>query len=355
MKIGILTFHFAINYGAVIQAWALQTYLCSLGHDTVVINYDPRPRRYPWFVHALRRGLRSFILEFKFRMFRVRHLKETRLFRLKDEIDGLDFDAYIVGSDQVWNIDFFNFNRRYFLDFVPANKLKIAYAASVGEGKWESNRKELEKLLMSFDSISVRENYAKTVVDSHSALSVAVMPDPTFLLPVDEYRKLARWFCGKKGKTFRIFVYGLNGIDRCMTILDEVLKHCCRANVHVMKLSRCAVDRRKGMKFVWPSPIEWLREIMEADLVITDSFHGVALSFVLHKSFLTFYKQEEAKTSDRIATVLDAMGDVRRAVDLGNLSSLVQMRLLDEPFDGKDRVQDISSAGRNWLKEQLMG
>lgn len=353
MKIGILTFHFAINYGAVIQAWALQTYLRSMGHDVVIINYDPRRRRFPWFVHALKRGFRSFVLEVKFRLFRVRYLKETKRIWKKDSIAGLGFDVYIVGSDQVWNIDFFNFNRHYFLDFVPVGKLKIAYAASVGEGIWNSNRLELERLLSSFDAISVRENYAKSVVDRFSARRTTVVPDPTFLVSSDEYRKLMGRGLDKKNGKFRIFIYGLNGVDRCMMILAEVLKYCHCPEIRVMKLSGLSIERLDGMKLVWPSPIGWLREIMDADLVITDSFHGVSLSFVLNRKVLTFYKQEEPRTSDRIATLLNSLKCASMAVDLYDLSASVQSHFLYKESVTQESVHEFSSVGKIWLKEQL--
>ena len=147
MKIGILTFHFAINYGAVIQSWALQKYLQKLGHDAFIINYDPRHYRYARWLHALKKGMKFCAREIRFRVFRKKYLKETKLFSYNEQICNLGFDAYIVGSDQVWNVDFFNFNRRYFLDFVGNEERKIAYAASVGEGRWDVHSEELVKLI----------------------------------------------------------------------------------------------------------------------------------------------------------------------------------------------------------------
>lgn len=353
MKVGILTFHFASNYGAVIQAWALQAFLRAKGHDAIIINYDPRCRRFPWFVHALKRNIYVFVRELKFRLFRKRNLVETRSILAHDAIDNLGCDAYIVGSDQVWNIDFWGFDHHYFLDFVPKGVKKIAYAASIGEGCWDPRRKELVSLLKDFTHISVRENFAKDIVAKFSEVNVKVVPDPTLLVSVDNYKRLM-WPVPTKGNRFRVFIYGLNGINRCMKILDKVLQVKPNSEVRIVKLSDCPIVRPKGrIKMLNPSPIEWLREIFLADLIITDSFHGVALSIKFGKPFYTFYKQEEPNTSDRIRTLLGCLGITSRALDLKILNDSRARINIENVSYCSSVVDAYVSDGTMFLEEAL--
>lgn len=318
MKIGILTFHFSINYGAVIQAWALQTYLRSLGHDVVILNYTPQMRRFPWYVHAVRKGLRRFALEFLFRRFAKRNLVLSKSIASESDIAELGLDFCIAGSDQVWNLSFFNFDRHYFLDFVPNGVRKVAYAASVGEGNWDEHKEELSSLIRSFSAISVRENFAKRVVDGMEAGTCYVVPDPTLLLERRDYEQLIKHKQKDTGR-FRIFVYGLNAVDRCVRVLRTVLSSHPLAEVRLMCLSRSKIKecgiRLKSMNL---SPQEWLQEIVSADLVITDSFHGVAISTVLGKKFLTFYKDEEPNARDRIATLVASVGLASNVIDVAD-------------------------------------
>lgn len=334
MRVGILTFHFALNYGAVIQAWALQSYLKSLGHDVWIINYDPRVRRYPWWVHAWRKGWVNLLMEWRFRKFRQRHLKETHPVKSPSGISDLVLDAYVVGSDQVWNLDFFkddtgHFNRTYFLPNVRIGAKRIAYACSIGEGGWDDRKGELSRLLENFDEISVREDFAKAVVETCVNRSVSVVPDPTLLITGHEFvQAFAKSTCVTRRT--RIFVYGLNAADRCIKILREVLRRHPDAEVRMVKLGEPLLfAEAMSIRIVHPNPKEWVSEIANADIVITDSFHGVAVSINLGRNFFTLLKSEEPNCGDRIRTLLRALSLEDRIVDM----TLDYIRLPSEKID----------------------
>ena len=170
MNFGIITFHRAVNYGAVLQTYALQEALRNLNIDSEVIDYRDNiiDNRFKFFYDkSLKKLVKDFIYfpifyrkNKKFEKFIEGNIVTTKkIIRNCDELNQLkEFDQYITGSDQVWNYRLTNWDEAYFLDFVKDNKKKNSYAASFGMN--EIPKKEQEKyksLLSQFNHISVRE------------------------------------------------------------------------------------------------------------------------------------------------------------------------------------------------------
>lgn len=218
MKTGIVTFHAAINYGSVLQAYALQEYLAGRGHDVSVIDFRSKVQRrlYPSALsfssrynakHTLLRLLRPFSgwkeigmtaakhSAFSSFMGRYLHLTQERFFS-EDDLRRYDWSSYgmlVSGSDQIWNLSAIDASPAYFLDFVSGVK-KVAYAPSAGPrpvagpGRNGLDVSRAKELISAYDAVSVRE---QATADFYSLDGVPVLPDPVVLHDEDFYRHAA--------------------------------------------------------------------------------------------------------------------------------------------------------------------
>ena len=330
MRIGILTFHFAINYGAVIQAWALKESLNRLGHETFVIDYNPKRRRLPWYIYAVRKSLFDARLEFLFHKFVKKNLPfapdSTLRINGRKEKDG--WGAIVVGSDQVWNRKYFTekdggHNRHYFLDGICDDAVKIAYAASIGDGEW-GRFKDAEKMVAAikrFDGIGVRERVAQDELRKFGVDST-VVADPTLLMDKSGYE----CFTCNRGEsptlTDYVFGYSLSEPETCA----EVLVRCSNALNATPRF--CSIygefaDKCRTLypalenDVVAPSPDEWVRMVSEATFIVTDSFHGTMMALLFHRPFCVVLKPDRDRMNARITEILDVCGLSDRIVRTG--------------------------------------
>ena len=334
MKIGILTFHRAENMGAVLQAYALQTYLTRIGQDVFIINYRPKSieRTYhilnPYIlfhekniVLSLRAYLKRFLTiysryrkKYLYKNFRKKYFHETNPMLTIEK--PLNFDAYIVGSDQVWNMkltkgmdDFF------FLNFpVKSGALKVSYAASSEYFSYDcifQNKKRVKNLLEKFNSISVREKSLQEVIERITQKQISLCVDPTFLLSKEDYYKIA---IRPKVKSY-VLVYHMQEDSRSVDLAERIAKS---KNIDVIEIHAdfYRSTNRKRHK-IGLGPLELLGYIAYADSVITTSFHGMALSIILQKNFWSFI----TSSSTRQLNLLEAL-DLRSRM-LENLYSFV--------------------------------
>ena len=197
MKIGIITFHFPLNYGAVLQAYALAKYLRSIGHHSEFIDYQPNyhVKRYQWKWKYCGLHPTNFIyplLYKRFNLFRSTHLKLTsRLYRSLDELvaDPPKADAYICGSDQIWNPQITDFDIAYFLAFGIEAVKRIAYAGSFGKTELtQEQQKYLKPYFQGIKHISVREQSGAEVINTICGRQVECVLDPTLL--IDGYESI---------------------------------------------------------------------------------------------------------------------------------------------------------------------
>lgn len=314
MKIGILTLQFSLNYGAVIQLWALKTYLERKGHEVIVFNYEPYIHKYPrWilsaygFIHHPGRFLKRVAFSYKFSQFLKRNMKLSQRIYRGDMFPNLNLDVVLVGSDQVWNVGYFkdkkgDFDKTYFLDFVK-NGHKVAYAASIGEGWCVKDAVEVKRLLSSFYAISVRESFALEEIKKLGIENVCSVCDPTALIGRDEYLKLANHFCELPDHF--VFVYALGNPKKCFDrMLFELKADGDLVAVVVVLRQDIKVPFHPRVKQIWPAPKEWLGYLASAKLVITNSFHGLLLSIILGTKVLVYAKENEKNGNDRMQTIL---------------------------------------------------
>ena len=207
MRIGIITFHRAINYGAVLQTYALQKFLNVSNYDAEVIDYrcEHMENFYKTFtikdksVKQIIRGMLNFKNTYKkkreFYRFLDQNVRISTEVYDKFNIDkaNLRYDKFITGSDQVFNFACTDFDKTYFLQFVKNCDNKLSYAASFGMKEIpDSYVNDYKSLLSTFSELSIRENAGQQIVKKLTGKDSELSVDPVFLLTAEEWEKLAK-------------------------------------------------------------------------------------------------------------------------------------------------------------------
>lgn len=372
MRIAILTFHRAVNCGAMLQAWALQVALEQMGHVTEfpICNYVGDDSRKFHFVREIpveKRGvarIRSFlgrlVLDLKrlFRRksesfllhadFRKRFLKE-RDCKVKDFLKH--YDLAVVGSDQVWNIGLTGNYRPLFLgEVVPSAIPVVAYAASYGDQKLDDNGiSRLVKALDRFKAISVREPLVKSQLEEHGRRDVCVVADPTLLLDACEYERIR---LAKRSSRRYLYFYTLFATDFEMSVAKYL---CKELGVELVMTVLCrkpgdsqddAISRSIG-------PSEMVTYIADADYVVAGSFHGTALAVIHHKKFLSIRAQVDQAES-RPAALLNRIGLsshlVNPSIPLEEMAARIRESF---PEAAEVKLKEFADESRDWLKRSI--
>lgn len=338
MKVGIITFHWATNYGAVLQSYALCRYLSELGNDVRIIDYYPSKYKKSFVnafltkhLHLIPGRLKEISKEKQIESFRSAHLNRTQYFSSGKKLKNFDFDCYICGSDQIWNESFLQYGEcgmasSYFLDFAPADKIIASYAASFGTVRYSERLKpHIKKCLDRFDFISVRENTAVNILIDIGIEACRVVPDPTLLLDKSDYEKLLL-SNGKENKYN--FVYMLH---RRLSDAENVMK---------------ALDENENIVCDNIGIEEWLTNIYYAEHVITNSFHGVVFSIIFEKPF-TALLIDGSGMNDRLLTLLEKL-------DLTDRISTDKKTAVTSPIDYKsvkEKLKSFRQTGYDYLNE----
>ncbi len=298
MKVGILTFHEANNYGAVLQAYALQETIAGFDIDTEIINYvQPyiiyryKPVRVDKTnVAAFFKSILSTALHYKnftikqkkFDLFRREFLKisDTKYFK-SDLIDG--YEVYIAGSDQIWNFRITNYDEVFFLKFADSKTLRISYAASIGHNNLnEKDRMFLKDHIDCFDYISVREASVIQLLKEMTQKELVNVLDPSLLLPTNEWNKINSNSFNNKNY---IFVYSVSASNKIVEVINKVSKFY-DIDIYVLT-DKLTVGVKNHIRCRDIGPVEFIDLISNAKLVITDSFHGTAFSIIFEKNFIS--------------------------------------------------------------------
>lgn len=326
MIIRIITIHFGTNHGSALQSYALCYYLNKLGHDVKVIDYVPE-RYGVWNDLIARKGstypkiilLGYYLLTMPKRNFQrnifMRFLKKnvplTRHYNRSEDLMlmPLNADIYITGSDQVWNYDYNSKeDYSYFLNFVPNNKIKVAYAASFGKDQLsDSEVQEFKPFLKRIDAISVREYSGLNILKQCSCLGINVL-DPIFLLNKEEWKSLIK---GDTKEEKYLLIYVMDGRYEELLNYAKTISVNLKLKIYVVSFNRIK-DKRINRQFVYATPCDFLRLIYNASYIVTNSFHGMAFAINFHKQFIAVAK----KTYDtRLTCLLDMLGMQDRFVD----------------------------------------
>lgn len=328
MKIGILTFHCAHNYGAVLQCYALQEMLKNMGHKVEVIDYRPEYLLAPYRKFSLSRFKRSSLLSIVKACIReslllVKRIRRYNAFQtfinkrfnlsptVKDKAIPPFYDVYIMGSDQIWNPKITKgFDPVYFgfFNFDKENRKYISYAASMETKELDKESKDfIEKALMNFDAVSVREAQLKTLLQPLTGKDIELVLDPTLLA----YKKIwdAIAIRPKINKKY-ILVYQVRYNVNTIRIARQLAKDINAEIIEVTSALRICFSNKSRQNV---SPEEFLGWIKNADCVITTSFHGTAFSVIFNRPFYCIKLNDGGDT--RSASLLKSIGLENRLID----------------------------------------
>lgn len=298
MKVGIVTFHCSYNFGSALQAYALQEVIRSLGHDATIIDYRSadfdqykvlplnHPKRCLKNILNLRSILarrRSF-LDFQ----RDRMVLSKEIYGPRDtKINSLasEFDAFVCGSDQIWNLNCTHGAvGPFFLSFA-GNKRRVAYAPSLAHTSFRPeyfDRDEVSSLLAKFDFLSVRETETLPLFQPLVDKRIDVVLDPTLLLGADSYDGI---IAAPLIDEPYIFMYQLRN---CPELVESTIEMAERTGFKVAYVSEKNLAIPDSVNLIGIGPAEFLSAIANADTVLANSFHATVFSVLFHKTFRSF-------------------------------------------------------------------
>lgn len=325
MKIAILTFHYAYNYGAVLQAYGLQEVLKQLGHQVDIADYRNKAivnRIHPFSWKAFLRNPLSYVICFlNVYIGYARRVKHFRLFasqrlslssRLSQEaLKNADYDVVVIGSDQVWNPRITGGPDAAYWgqQCNPATKV-ISYAASSGDTAMLQTPEfaEINAWLTRFAAIGVRETRLKDFLAPRTALNVEVVLDPTLLAGREVFEKITPQRIVPEPY---VLVYRVEENSRLMRIAREVARLYHARLVVAAPLSiKNALKLRKGEAYANVAVEDLLSLIKYAECVVALSFHGTALAAVYEKNFFSVVGGNMA----RVETLLKPLNLLGRIV-----------------------------------------
>ena len=332
MKIGILTYHRAHNYGAMLQAYALRTYLHNQGHDVEFIDYwpDSHNKQYTLFKPIRGKSLYFKILNIisdsvtlirrtirmnKFNNFRKKHLgiNDSIKYTTNKEPIIEHYDCVVVGSDQIWRTQEYEgkhvgIDPMYLCTNIPNTTRYISYAASMGIISLTSEDEHVIRTsLKNFNTILVRENSLKQLVES-LGYSAHVVLDPTLLLTKQQWDQLIP--SHRYSQKPYVLFYELMPSQEALAFAK---KKALSLNCELLIMDSIIHTLPRKNHISYASPIEFMHAIRDAEFVIATSFHGTAFSIIFEKQFITIGLK---KNADRVKTLLQQVGITEQYQDL---------------------------------------
>lgn len=329
-RIGIITIVKVNNYGAELQALALQRKLSLMGYDSEIIDYlfykNPLHKREkisrPFYPYPIKNRIKEWLLpiyeniktipfrkEYNIRKngFSSFHDRNTKFssvcYKSYSELYNNPpiYDVYCVGSDQVWNPRCYTNLNPYFLTFAPKEAKKISYASSFGVKTLPENaKKQYCELLQNLDYISVREENGVQLVKEVSGKDAINVADPTLLLTKDEWKPIAKY--DKVPNEKYILLYVLKDSEYIKNTAIELSR---KTGLKVVRICKGAFKQDKEsdniLNITDAAPDDFLGLIDKAEMVLTNSFHGTVFSILFEKDFYTIIKRGVENNSRQLS------------------------------------------------------
>lgn len=308
MKIAVLTYNFNNNYGGMLQAYAMLETLKRLNHDpellfvqTINLKISKKNKtknflkkhifchltdRWPRikYVKEIEKNTRYFIEKYITPKTQPIHKKEHF-----SKVTNNDYDAYLVGSDQIWRARVYRYIDYAFFGFVKSDKpVFLSYAASFGVDTWDYTEEETlkyKKQLQRFNGVAVREDSGVALCKEYFDKDAIHVLDPTMLLDPEDYRRIAKQE-NEPNHQGELLTYVLDMNDEKQSVIDMIAKE------YDFKSFKVNVKPKEDMKTVadmtYPTVTSWLKGFDNAEYIITDSFHGCAFAILFNKPFIAY-------------------------------------------------------------------
>lgn len=356
MKLALLSFHNAANYGAALQSYAFEKFLTDKGYDCEYINYvnTSRAHEYSMTWHiwdSLRHGKITNTIAYmigspfmtlrklRFNRFYKQYLKKTKeVFRTSSEASRLNgkYERFVVGSDQVWNPACNGDDSAFLLDFVKNNRERISYSSSFGVDSIDEGHVETyKKNLSAFHALAVREQIGCEIVKNLTGRDAQLVLDPVMLLTKEQWLQLVPKEAKKES-----YIFSYTNRDSQITDFFKT-GYSLNGKKHYV-LSRYTrpqdfLSSTVRVKYCM-SPQEFVTVIANAELVVSASFHCLAMSIILNRPFVAILTGDKGK-DERPLSIL-------RALNLEN-------RILNPAMNVEDVLSPIDWASVNEKIEQM--
>ena len=359
MNIYITTHHNVQNYGAALQAYALQQALMDLGYDSKLINYRNPKRKIHNKLLSASTILKQIIFFYsrinkknillgkqRFNDFFKNYHKTTREYINFEDLcnNPPDADVYLSGSDQVFNT--ITMSPLFFLQFGKKNIKRISYAASVGVSCVTDDKKELlKKYLSFFDSISIRENDSKELISRYTEKDINVNIDPSFLVTKEYWERLSSDEVAKSIKEPYVLVYAIYKPKWLNKVLKKIKRETgykivvmSYGNYRPVFCDKCVIDA---------GPREFLGLVKNAQMVISSSFHGNVFATIFEKPF---YAVVNPGAPARIKSLLELLGLEDRV-----LTEETDINLNIEYSAVNEKIKIENERAKNYLVSAIEG
>lgn len=352
-KYATITTHAALNYGAVLQAYALSRYLNDTGRPCQVLNYVPDHVRRIYRLTEWPRsaaGVVRFVYQIANYGPRKRRKEKFQAFRQEYlPLSGEEFgthpqliqaangvDTVICGSDQIWNPAIHDFDEGYFLSFPEVKCRRVSYAASFGQDQVaEDVKPEMKRRLSGFEAVAFREHSAQRLMQELTGVSAPLVLDPVFLQDADLWRKMAK---PVKAQKPYLLMYMLSDPKGLPYALKDYAKQNNMDHLSIGFLPRDVKYRMNRDYSLGPE--EFLGAVEGAEVIVTNSFHCTAFSIIFEKNFYVRVNQGKGSRNDRMVTLLTELGLEDRLLYGDTLPPN-----FDEPID----YQTVRQRLRQWI------
>ncbi len=346
MRIAILTLPLHTNYGGILQAYALQTILERMGHEVEVPGRLYRAYYPVWWKLPLsfgKRILKKILVDHQTIIFTerkynrelpsinrytqqfIKHYIHVRPMTSLATIKRDDYDAFVVGSDQVWRPIYFDESKigEAYLSFAQKwpHVKRISYAASFGTNDWEYTPKQTKlcrKLIQQFDCVTVREDDGVTLCRNIFGVEAHHVLDPTLLLDAADYVSLVYDVQTLKSNG-SLLVYVLDPTPQTADAVKHLSK---QQGLTPFNTNSRYQDTTAPLTERAQAPVEqWLRAFMDAEYVVTDSFHACAFSIIFNKPFVAL--GNKGRGMSRFTSLLKLFGlEERLVADVSEVDKL---------------------------------
>lgn len=365
MDVKIITCHNVYNYGASLQAFALQNTVSSMGNDCEIIDYNP------WYLYdryqflainnskwskniltkvaylilKLPRKMDFLFRKKSFALFNKEYLKLTvERYYTNEELKNCFCDVLICGSDQIWNTNFENGKDLAFFGGYTNSKHLISYAASLGMDRIPVDKEEWFRTNLSkFDAVSVREKTAFNELNRIGINDVSLCIDPVYLLSKEEW--IRNFDLVHKNERY-LLVYFFEVDDSIIHMAQDIARS---QNLKIYSINSTKCDYA-DKSFHHYGPKEFLNLVLNATIILTNSFHGMSFSIIFQKDFWTVSRNG---LNTRISDMLDSINLSDRQIETKTYKSKAidkKINYMDVQPVLKKRVEESKNYLFNLLK-----
>lgn len=368
MKIGIITTQYATNYGALLQTYALQTYIREeMNYDVETIDYYPKHYKDYWRIFSKNSSYKAILSNIilgvhlgwikkkkkrfqKFKLFKEKYIKCSKPYYSKEELEQTNcpYDVCICGSDQIWNVSRHSIpDPVWFLNVQGTwkNVKKISYAPSIADKIAPDKNNYLKEFLRDFHAISVREDSDVEALKKIIHREVIHVCDPIFLLSMEKWENLS--IPHNISKNY-ICCYFLNPNNEAVLAVKKIREltglPVLYINVNdLKKVSLCKDIRDAG-------PLDFIGYIKNARYVVTNSFHCTAFSVLFNKEFYVIQK----KTANaRMSSLLSKVGLEDRIIGKNEIDKLNRGKLCIDYSEVNWKLEEFIKESKEFLRKSL--